>query len=77
MAKQACENVLVPKHYYIAGILGIRSWKLGEDKKFGGSNDNNSSNKIRVIKVPKINEHLLFASALHIFLFHPNDPPDK
>lgn len=55
MAKQACENVVDPKHYYIPGTLGIRNWKLGEDKKFGGSNNNNnSSNKIRVIRIAKI-----------------------
>lgn len=60
-AKQACENVPDLKHYSTTGILGTRSWKLGEDKKFGGSN-NNSSNKIRVIIIVKINEHLLCAT---------------
>lgn len=52
MAKQACDTIVDLKHYYIPGTQGIRNWKLGEDKKFVGSN-NNSRNKIRVIKIAK------------------------
>lgn len=52
MAKQACETVVDPKHYYIPGTLGIRNCKLGKDKKFGDSN-NNSRNKIRIIRIAK------------------------
>lgn len=73
MAKQAWENVVDPKQYYIPETLGTRNWKLGEDKKFGGSNNNNSSNKIRIIRIAKIKEDLLFSSALHIFLLNSND----
>lgn len=41
-------------------IPGVGNWV--KIKKFGGINNNNSNNKIRVRIIAKINEHLLCAS---------------